>query len=787
MDTMLAGLEDVAVYLDDIVIGGVDESTHVKNLTAILKKLQDYGFKIRREKCTFGQSPIKYLGHILDKNGVRPDPAKIEAITKMPQPKNQSEVRSFLGAINYYGKFVPHMRNLRYPLDELLKKDGPWHWSVKCQEAFDAFKQILQSELLLTHYDPTKPIIVAADASSVGLGATISHRMPDGSLKVVQHAARALTKTESNYSQPDREGLAVIYAVKKFHRLIYGRKFLLLTDHAPLIRIFGSRTGIPVYTANRLQRWALTLLLYDFQIEYVPTDKFGNADILSRLIAEHEQPEDDYVIASINVDCDICYVVNEATKALPLKFTDVTQETCNDSVLQKAMNFTQKGWPKKKITESELKQLQARSESLSIFDGCLLFGERIVIPKSQRERCLQMLHKGHPGIGRMKALARSYIYWPGIDHDIENKVRSCRSCMEVAKTPSHCDPAPWPESTTPWQRVHVDFAGPIDGCFFLLVIDACSKWPEIVPTVKITSEATIRLLRSIFARFGFPSALVSDNGTQFTSVEFTNFCTSNGIQHIRTAPFHPQSNGQAERFVDTFKRALKKIKGERMAMQEALDIFLLTYRSTPSKVLEDGRTPAEVMIGRKLRTCLEILKTPPKSPCNASHTYSRMFKIGDPVYAKKYRYNSWKWIPGVVIKRIGSVMYLLGNEHGEKWRSHVNQLRKRSLGDDITVTADRNSRIATDILLDAWELRNDAREPLSTATLSQPSSGSPASPPSSSPESSSSSPSNPDEPPVLVSPDSATASSGSPTPVQHPRRSSRVRRPPRWMQAYQQK
>lgn len=185
----------------------------------------------------------------------------------MPPPTDVSGVRSFLGAINYYGKFVPNMRMLRYPIDKLLKEDAKFVWDSECQKAFEKFKQILTSGLLLTHYDPKQEIIVSADASSVGLGATISHKFPDGSVKVVQHASRALTKAEQNYSQPDREGLAIVFAVTKFHKMIFGRRFLLQTDHAPLLRIFGSKKGIPVYTANRLQRFALNLLLYDFSIQ----------------------------------------------------------------------------------------------------------------------------------------------------------------------------------------------------------------------------------------------------------------------------------------------------------------------------------------------------------------------------------------------------------------------------------------------------------------------------------------------------------------------------------------
>ncbi|XP_062540765.1 uncharacterized protein K02A2.6-like [Armigeres subalbatus] len=317
IDTMLAGLECTSGYLDDVIIGGRTEEEHDRNLRAALKRIQDFGFTIRSEKCTFRKQQVKYVGLVIDARGLRPDPAKIEAIMKLPPPTNVSETRSFLGAINYYGKFVPNMRKLRYPLDNLLKAEAKFQWTAECQTAFEQFKRILSSDLLLTHYDPKREIIVSADASSVGLGATISHKFPDGTVKVVQHASRALTKAEQGYSQPDREGLAIVFAVTKFHKMLFGRHFRLQTDHQPLLRIFGSKKGIPVYTANRLQRFALNLLLYDFDIEYVPTHKFGNADLLSRLINQHVKPDEDYVIASLNLEEDL-RAVAQSTQADPL-------------------------------------------------------------------------------------------------------------------------------------------------------------------------------------------------------------------------------------------------------------------------------------------------------------------------------------------------------------------------------------------------------------------------------------------------------------------------------------
>ncbi|PIO54612.1 integrase core domain protein, partial [Teladorsagia circumcincta] len=180
----------------------------------------------------------------------------------------------------------------------------------------------------------------------------------------------------------------------------------------------------------------------------------------------------------------------------------------------------------------------------------------------------------------MKMLARSYVYWPALDSDIEQLVKNCATCVEAAKNPVKAELSSWPKATSPWTRVHADFAGPLDGIYYLVVVDAYSKWPEILQMNTISTSATIKAMRRIFAQFGNPQTLVTDNGTQFTSASFTEFCRQRGIRHIRSPPFHPQSNGQAERFVDTFKRGLAKLKREGPST-EALQDFLMAYRATP--------------------------------------------------------------------------------------------------------------------------------------------------------------------------------------------------------------
>ncbi|XP_055605612.1 uncharacterized protein K02A2.6-like [Uranotaenia lowii] len=636
----------------------------------------------------------------------------------MPPPHDISTLRSYLGAVNYYGKYTPEMRKLRFPMDTLLKTGVKWEWSDACQKSFDRFKQLLQSPLALTHYNPALEIVVSADASSIGIGARIAHQFPDGTTKAICHASRSLTSAETNYSQIEKEGLALIFAVTRFHRMLFGRHFILETDRKPLLVIFGSKKGIPVYTANRLQRWALTLLLYDFTIKYISTDSFGYADILSRLINTHIRPEEEYVIASIEMEKSIDNVIHQTLEVIPLTFKTIQAATEADPLLKQVQNFVHQGWPNKKteLKDPHQQQFFLRRDGLSIVSGCLTYGERLVIPAKHHKRVLQLLHKGHPGVERMRSIARNNVYWPGIDDDITQLVRSCDECASVAKTNPKTNLASWPTPANPWQRVHMDYAGPIDGWYFLILVDAFSKWPEVVPTKRITTEATLAILRGIFARFGMPETLVSDNGRQFVSEQFERFCDQNGIQHLKTPPFHPQSNGLAERFVDTFKRTLKKITVGGEAFAEAINTFLLVYRSTPCRSAPENKTPAALLLGRPMRTSLDLLKPPApfyyeekqqEQQFNRRHgAKARSYDRKELVWTKVFEHNNWKWEPGEVIERVGRVIYNVWLTVKQNLvRSHCNQLRKRFKNDEVEHNVQKqNPEIPLAILLESWGL-----------------------------------------------------------------------------------
>ena len=215
-----------------------------------------------------------------------------------------------------------------------------------------------------------------------------------------------------------------------------------------------------------------------------------------------------------------------------------------------------------------------------------MFSERLVIPASLQQRVLKQFHVGHPGRSRMKSIVRSYVYWPFIDKHVEDYVACCFRCALAAKNPPKSESLTCPPKKLPCSRIHLDFAEPLDNRYFLVLIDSHSKWPEICVMKNPTTTATISFLRDIFSRFRAPEMLVTDNGTQFTSYEFADFCRVNGIQHIRTPPYHPQLNGQVERFADTLKRALltTQVEGNN---KEIWNGFLKTYCCKPHMILEN--------------------------------------------------------------------------------------------------------------------------------------------------------------------------------------------------------
>ena len=222
MDTILKGLKGVICYIDDILVTGSTDAEHLENLEKVLQRLQKHGIRMKKAKYRFLQASVEYLGHMIDAEGLHASDSKLKAITEAPAPKNLQELLSFLGLINYYGRFIPNLSSLLHPLNNLLCHGTPWKWSTECAKAFDLAKEKLVSSSVLVHYDPSLPIQLAGDASAYGVGAVISHVMRNGQERLIAFASRTLLPSEKN-SQVEREALSLIFGVTKFHTYLYGR------------------------------------------------------------------------------------------------------------------------------------------------------------------------------------------------------------------------------------------------------------------------------------------------------------------------------------------------------------------------------------------------------------------------------------------------------------------------------------------------------------------------------------------------------------------------------------
>ena len=668
MENLLQDLPNVCVYLDDILVSGTSEDHHFQNLDRVLTRLSSVGLTLKHSKCVFASTSVEYLGHIIDSCGLHPSNAKVKAVKEAPAPTTVTELRAFLGLINYYHKFLPNLSTVLAPLHALLRKGAVWTWSKAQVKAFQQVKEVLQSSLLLVHFDSQKPVILSCDASPYGLGAVLAHQMPDGSEKPIAFTSRTLSSAERNYSQLEKEALAIVFSVKRFHQYLYGTHFTLYSDHKPLERLLSESREVPPMASARIQRWSLTLSAYQYTIKHRAGTRMANADALSRLPI----PETPQVVP---LPGDLSHLVNHLTESI-VTASQIKEWTDKDPIISRVRRLIQTGWTISSPS-ADLAPYYHRHTELSVLDGCLLWGSRVVIPRAGHHIVLNQLHDTHPGISKMKMLARSYVWWPGIDSDIQTKVQTCNVCQYHRPVPCQAPLHPWEFPRQPWTRVHVDHAGPFMGKQFFLLIDAYSKWLEVHIVPSTSSEVTIKKLQEIFASHGIPMQLVSDNGTAFTSHTFQSYMKQHGIKHILTSPYHPSSNGLAERAVQTLKTCLKKLEG---SVEARVLRFLSRYRVTPHSTTE--LSPAELLMGRRLRTSLDLLH--PDTSCRVADKQNqgvtnkqlRTFSIGDPVFARNF-YGSSKWIPATVVKITGPVSYKVKTASNIVLRRHVDQLRFR--------------------------------------------------------------------------------------------------------------
>lgn len=683
MDKILEGLEQVQVYIDDILVWAETDKELYQILLRVMQRLDKFNVKLNADKCQWFVESVKYLGHVLSARGIEPNREKIKAIVEAPAPTNVSQLKALLGMVEYYAKFLPGLNVSFAPLFKLLRKDTEWLWDEACQKAFNKCKRDLSSDRLLTHYDQRLPMILTCDASNDGIAGVLSHRV-NGEERPVFYVSRALKPSERNYPILHREALAIVFAMEKLYKYVFGHKVTIFTDHKPLEGVFNGKKGAPPVIASRLQRYFWRLAHFDYTVRYKKGSENGNADCLSRLPIVDAMSEADRR-EMLGGKVNAVELKNEW-----LKMSDIRHATNGDSDLKKVREYVTNGWSCD-ADKRGYKAFYTNRQLLDVNKGCLTYDERVVIPKALQQQVLKVLHLNHAGIVRMKQLARKSVFWSGLNEDIERYVNRCESCQVLRKDKPNKEYGVWASAVQPFDRIHIDFFH-FQSNTFLIVVDAYSRWLEIKRMNRTTASALINVLSEIFSVFGFPKEIVSDNGPPYTSFELSEFYRERNITQTHTPPYHPASNGLVERAVQTAKSVLRKVANDRsdkLQIDKAVEDFLFTYRNSPhtSKQL----IPAHLMLNFRPRSPLNLLNDNIKSSRvsfaqdtridrvqTRSPTPSITFVPRESVlYLTKHRGYCYS-LKARVIKKMSNTVYQIAIDGSVKL-AHINQLRKSIL------------------------------------------------------------------------------------------------------------
>lgn len=582
LDPVLAIIPGCTGIADDVLVASRTEADHDAAVLQLLQTARVNGIKFSSKKMQYKSTTVKFFGHLVTADGLKPDPDKIKAITEMRRPNTVMELQSFMGMVNYLHRFSSRLTKLAAPLRDLNKKDSIYDWQPEHQRAFEAIKGEIVGMPVLAYFDADKAIHVQTDASKLGLGAVL---IQVG--KPVAYASRSLSTHEKNYSNIEREFLAVKFACQKFHHYIWNYDVLIQTDHLPLVSIW--KKGISE-TTERLKNIHYSVASYKLDIQYIKGKDNVIADALSRVSPQHDPDAES--------DPDVHIRVHQLTafvNASPGKLDEYREATAADETLRMLRLTVHNGWPAYyKSLKPEIRHFWAYRSDISLEDGLLYKGHALIVPASLRSNTLEALHEGHWGKDKTTLRARDCVYWPNICNDIAEFVRDCDICATYGnaqkKEPIQQHDLPG----HPWQKVAVDLFQ-FEQQNYLLLADYYSRVPFYRKT-GMTATAVIQHMKSIFSEHGVPDEVMSDNGPQFDSQEFQSFARSYSFKHITSSPRYPQSNGFIERMVQTVKKCLTK------ATEAGDDPYkaMLVYRTTPL----DSRipSPAELLYNRRVRS-----------------------------------------------------------------------------------------------------------------------------------------------------------------------------------------
>ena len=673
---ILENIEGCEVIADDILIWGKDKKEHNERLCAVLDRIKQANMKLNKSKCKIGLSEVAYVGHTFGTEGLKPSSEKIRAIMEIPEPRNKKELQRFMGTVNYLGKFISNLSGINQPLRQLLEKNVEWHWEDSQKKSFNELKKAITTAPVLQFYDENEDVLLSVDSSKDALGACI---LQNG--HPVAYASRALNKSEQNYAQIEKEMAAIVFGATKFHEYIYAKGPIHVeTDHRPLESIFKKPLA---QMPPRIQRMMLKVQKYDLRVHYKSGRELWIADTLSRAcVSQDESPicDSDYSIFSIeNLPCS------------QRKLSELKEETLKDMELNILKDTALRGWPenKKEINPRITHYWNFRDE-ISYFEGLMLKGEKVIIPKSMQKNVIEQIHqKSHLGINKCISRAKDVFYWQGMAAQIKDIVSQCAICNEFKSAQAKEPMIPHEIPSKPWEICATDLFE-LDKDTYIVLACYYSKFFEVKKIASSSSKSVINVLKENFSRWGIPKILKSDNGPAFASEQFKEFAENYGFEHVTSSPRYSQSMGFIEKYVQICKNVLKKAKKSNSDPYLAI----LEYRNTPIEGIK--LSPSQLLMGRRTRTQLPVndslLKPQYHDGANVQNA------LNERQHIQKYYYdrgakslpqlnpgdqirvrNENKWEPGTVEQRADTPRsYVIQTEKGQKLRRNRRHLLKTS-------------------------------------------------------------------------------------------------------------